>query len=346
MTKQAFPHFRTVEQLKAGVYTWQIVSPILIILGTIGNALSIIILLRPRFRKWSSTVYLVGLSVADLAVLYIGLLRQWVKYSFGKDIRSVSTVLCKTHWWLLYTTTDVSVWILTAITVERLLGTACPYKSKVMCTPTRAKVVIAVISICALTINSHLIYGVGHDYNAVGNGTDDLYCVPLTDSYKHFFYKIWTWVDLCKFSLVPFLVLSTGNICILVRLVSINRKLKSHNSSSTSLATSMTSSTTSSMSGLLIGLNCVFIVCTLPVCVYLIGETYWIPQDIPISVRRMDHWWAFVNMLMYISNSSNFILYCITGSRFRNEVKKLFKYSFGSQEISRVNNGRSLSGPV
>jgi hypothetical protein len=34
--------------------------------------------------------------------------------------------------------------------------------------------------------------------------------------------------------------------------------------------------------------------------------------------------WAFVNLFMYVNHSINFVLYCLTGSKFRTELATLF----------------------
>jgi len=322
-----YPHFRTDAQLRAGVIIWQIMCPVLLILGTFGNVLSIIVLARPRFRRWASTVYLIGLSIADLCVLYIGLLRQWFRYTFNNDVRELSSTLCKVHWWLMYCAADSSVWILVAITLERLVSTLCPYRSKQLCSRRVSTITVAVIVPTAMIVNSHLMYGFDRFEIKSGNTTILVPCAPATESYDIFFEKVWNWLDLCKFSLIPFIILSVGNACILYKLIQSRRKVKSQVLPATSEGSStQRKNTTSNMSVLLVALNFMFILSTLPVAIYFLGDPYWIPEDIPRHVKLQDPWWAFVNLLYYINNSSNFILYCLTGSRFRESVKSLFLF--------------------
>ena len=54
------------------------VPPVLIVLGSLGNIFSFIILRRRAMVKVSSYHYLASLAVADSLVLYIGLLRLWL----------------------------------------------------------------------------------------------------------------------------------------------------------------------------------------------------------------------------------------------------------------------------
>ena len=63
-----------------------IVPPIIILMGTIGNLLTLIIMITDRnMRSMSTYFYLAVLAVADTVVLYLGLLTQWVSYNWQLD---------------------------------------------------------------------------------------------------------------------------------------------------------------------------------------------------------------------------------------------------------------------
>ena len=316
-----YSHFRSQTQLRTGILIWQIVSPILLVFGTIGNILSVIVLTRRTMKQFVSSTYLLGLSVADLMVLYIGLLRQWIRYLVGFDIRTSANWICKVHSFVQYAVLDFSVWLLTMFTVERLIPTFKPFSNRIICTQKRARMIIAMIGIVVAVINSHILYGMERKPAGTGNKTQDYSCGP-SDVYANFFFFVWNYIDLCKFSLMPFLILSLSNICIIYKVVSNNRKMKCQVAPSTSKSTHRKAS---SMSRLLLALNIEFIFCTAPVCVYLISEPYWIPRDVPRNVQLEDPWWAVVNILMYTNNAVNFILYCLSGSTFRQELKRVLK---------------------
>ena len=340
----SYPHFRSDWELRLGVTLWQVVSPILLVFGTIGNCLSIIILSKKRFRNWSATHYLIALAGADIAFHYIGLLRQWVKYTWDEDIRFVSNAACKIHWWLMYSSADMPVWILVTITIERLISTIVPHKSKRICTAKVARIVLIILPTMILLINCHLLYGFGRLEVDMDNGTKIIPCAPLTAEYETFFTDIWTWIDLCKFSLVPFAVLSVGNFCIIWSLFISGRRSKTQIAPTQASSAPKGNNKTSTMSVLLVCLNVVFIICTAPVCVYFIGEPYWIPKDVPRSVQLQDPWWAFVNILMYTNSTINFILYCLSGSKFRGELKKMFLRR-KTENISRASAIHDVSAP-
>lgn len=321
-----YKHFRTDRELRAGVLMWQVFPPILIVFGTFGNVLTVVVFSKPKFNKSASTTFLLALAVADLAVLYIGLMRQWIKFAFDVDVRHLTGITCKVHWWLMFVSTDCSVWTLTAITTDRLISTLCPLKSKFMCSKKTAKIAVAFIIICAFFTDSHLLFGFDRLEIKNGNTTVIIPCGPVNDKYEFFFDNYWPWIDLCKFSLIPFVVLATGNAFIISRVVSSRRRVKRAVAPAETNSASPSTQKNNSLSTLLLTLNTVFIICTLPICVYFGGQPYWIPLDIPRQIQQKDPWWAFVNILLYLNNSVNFVLYCLTGSRFRSYVKSLFKF--------------------
>jgi hypothetical protein len=250
-------------------------------------------------------VYLRGLAAADLAVLHVGLLLDWINFVSDIDIKLIHPFFCKTSLWLIYACADTSVWLLMAVTFERVMHTLYPMKSKSVCTKLCAKFVLLFIIIGALAINSHLLFGFGTlEIETVDNKTMEIPCAPLSKEYEYFFSKVWIWIGMCKFSLIPFVVLTIGNVCILYTLVKSKRKI--YPLSSTIQSSSLPYQRTYSI--LLVALNIVFITCTLPVAVYFIGEPYWIPKDLPMKIKHQDPWWCFVNMLMYTNSCMNFAL--------------------------------------
>lgn len=70
------------------------IYPILLAIGTIGNLLSLVVLIQ--MRQHSVYRYLTFMSIADTIVLYIGLLRELL-LSSNLQIHIQGTFLCKLH---------------------------------------------------------------------------------------------------------------------------------------------------------------------------------------------------------------------------------------------------------
>lgn len=76
---------------------------------------------------------------------------------------------------------------------------------------------------------------------------------------------------------------------------------------------------------MLITVSVVFILCSTPMSAYIIGQPFWeksAETNQEYAVIRL--WWTIVNMLAYLNNSLNFVLYFLSGSKFRQQVKMFF----------------------
>ncbi|OWF54091.1 Orexin receptor type 2 [Mizuhopecten yessoensis] len=311
----------------AASYLAKGVPPFMIVFGTFGNILSIFILTRKNIRQSTCTVYLVVLACSDLVVLYTGLLRTWISATFQNDIRTHTSGLCKVHTWLVYVSLDFSAWILVAVTAERVALVWFPHKAKAKCTKKSAAFVITPIFVCLMLINSHILYGMDRVVKVDGNSTSIL-CDFVTENYRYFFDELWPWVDLTIFCGLPFCFLVAGNVLIITKVFAsqraARRQVVPHDPNSRAQRSQM-----SSMSIMLICLNCVFMLCTTPVSIYLIGYIHWYRGASESIKATLSLFWTLVNVLMYANNTFNFLLYCMSGSRFRAEVKLVFSNVFG-----------------
>ena len=328
---------------KAAAIIWKVVSPILIIFGTVGNSLCIYVLTRRSIRSSTTALYLTALAFSDLAVLYSGLLRQWLVYLFDVDVRQLNEVGCKLNIWLVYCSLDFSAWILLVVTLERVISAWLPHNYRSVCTKKSALSLILAIGVFMLALNSHLLYGmVFKDItDEFGNFVSEAKCVEINASYYSFFNKSWPWVDLCVFCVIPFTVIVIGNSLILLKVVKSHKKANSAIVPNVKVNSKHRSHSSghgkhSSMTTMLFTLNIVFLLCTSPVSIYNIGYSYWVTNASPEKVATLDLWWAIVNMLQYTNNSINFLLYCLSGSKFRNEVINLFCRKLKARNASSV----------
>lgn len=313
-------NFWIYSEYNAAIYLWKIVPPILLLLGTVGNVLSILVLRRPTIRKSVCSMYLVMLAIIDLLVLYTGILRQWILNTFDFDIRATSSAACKIHIWILYSSMDYSAWILIAVTIERVLLLWFPNKMPCVCTKKVAMLVLISIASFLLLVNSHILYGY-----ELSTGKTANHCHYVSKSYLQFWISSWPSIDLVIFCIIPGSFLVVGNILIFVKVLisrrAINRQVSTYSTSSQQRRDSKFSS----MTAMLIAVNCVFLVCNIPSRAFMIENTSWSFDTCGHNYAKMSLLWCIFNLLMYVNNSVNFLLYIISGSRFRNEIKEIFK---------------------
>ena len=338
-------------EYRHAVRIWKTIPPIFLVLGTLGNLLTIVVLMRSKSRLSSTALYLSALAVSDLLVLWLGLLRQWLIYMFDIDVRHLSEAGCKIHIFLVYFATQCSSWLLVAVTSERFIGVLLPHKVKQGCTTRTAVVTISIIVGCLILLNAHWFYGMGETEVVFSNVTYVFKCDSIYEHYYEFLGFKWLWIDLCVFSLVPFTILLIGNVSIIVRVLASKHKTRIQIAPSNGGTGAVRrSDKTAQLTAMLVLLNIVFFVCTLPMAIYLIGEPKWISKlksYHEFAVLRL--WWSVVNSFMYLNNAINFILYFLSGSRFRQEVKSLVfggraRPIFGAGSATRVGPGTTRTG--
>ena len=333
-------------EYRHAVRIWQIVSPLLLLVGTVGNILTIIVLSKRRSRYNSTAVYLCALAISDIVVLNTGLLRQWMLYTFDFDLRGLTSVMCKIHLFLVYWSTQCSSWFLVAMTCERFMGVWLPHKVKQGCTRRAALFVIFAIAGSLMMLNIHWLYGFGNLTLTINhNETEVSECVVVAgDAYRWYFTYTWNWIDLCMFCLIPFLVLLFGHISILLKVFWSRQKTRKQQPVMNQSITSATTKKeiTSQLTVMFVLLNVVFFVSTAPISAYLSSEPFWMDSiETEYDNALNNLWWASVNILMYLNNAVNFVLYFLSGSRFRAEVRTLIcggsgRSVYGRGQTTRV----------
>ena len=322
-----YDDYTTYPEYQAGVLIWKVVPPILILLGTIGNILSIVVLTRKSIKTSTTALYFTFLAASDLCVLYTGLLRHWIRYVFEYDLRQLSEAVCKIHIWLVYSSLDFSAWIIIAFTLERVISVWCPISAKTKCSRKYATALLITILLFLLALNSHMLYGKINKDTLDEQTYGFEYCVAINDNYYDFFYQVWPWIDLCMFCLIPISVIIVGNCCILFRIFRSHRKTRARSESTVSMnqRTSLQHRRAkhSSMTAMLFTLNIVFLFTTSPISIYNIGYPHWVISGSNQDYANLELWWAIVTMLQYTNNSINFLLYCLSGTRFRKEVRRI-----------------------
>ncbi|XP_052799061.1 uncharacterized protein LOC128230657 [Mya arenaria] len=84
--------------------------------------------------------------------------------------------------------------------------------------------------------------------------------------------------------------------------------------------------------------NTVFLLCETPVAVFMFGRSLWIDQKVGMTTAQ-EIIWAVCNQLYYINHAINFMMYFLTGSRYRKHVFDLLNCKC-SAEISDTSNSK------
>ena len=197
-TRQNDPQsFETIELIVNGI-----IPIILIVLGTSGNMLCTVILLKKQHRQLSTNIYIIFLCMVDTLSLY-----QWnlsyIVYTLrgGKQkITDQSLFLCKWGEFLSFYTLHTSAMFLTLASLDRacLLWSGW-YKRKIA--RTRVALVICILVLLFLFALNGFLFGLGVDLTIYDNSTNHQSTIVIcyysfNDQLNQFFANEYSWVSI------------------------------------------------------------------------------------------------------------------------------------------------------
>ena len=172
------------------------VSVVLLILGLIGNTLSLIIFLGKHMKKNSTFIYLAFLSVVDLFVLSFGLGDIIMISYFKFVVRNHSFLVCRVHTFLTYASTHLSSFILASVSIDRAIATNLINFAKKYCKTEMANKIILLNCVVVIAINFHSLLFLGYEvpvspspviYSNNTSNDDMLNSVNGNNSYNNMF---------------------------------------------------------------------------------------------------------------------------------------------------------------
>lgn len=133
----------------------KIFSPAVLLLGIIGNIISIVIFNQKSMRKHTTFRYLTLLSLVDICALYTGFSHIFFSVYFDIDIRLISETSCKIQSFLVYFFTHFSSILLTTMSIDRTISISVKLKS--YSTPQTALKIFFLIGITIFVIDCHFL---------------------------------------------------------------------------------------------------------------------------------------------------------------------------------------------
>ncbi len=282
----------------------------------LGNTLSLIVWTRPSLRRGSSSSLLLAcLAVADTLVLLNQPLIDWLhKGPYGHSLRDHSNVLCKISAYLLFVTSGLSAYTLVVLGVFRAIGISQPHKYKSLCTRKNTAITMTCVYTIVLLMYLHRLFqyklldwrgvGIWRCNIVIKNQLWDLKVVPNIES--------------TLMAYMPLTLIFMINFFIVFKLI--ERKIRTlHGTSATT--DSDAGPGTSKIVYTLIAVSVVFIITQTPLAVFLAWrQTVDWPKAGPKLLALTQLYWSVASNLAIMNNACNFLLYCLTGSRFRQEL--------------------------
>lgn len=299
------------------------IPPIMMLVGTIGNILSFGVF-RMNTGKVSTYTYLSALAIMDLLVLYIGLMRLWIAQLTNIDIKDQANWICKVVVFLGYVSSDSSVWLIVAVTVERFVAVCYPLQASNLCRMRKARYIVCVPILALCVVNSHFLWTV-ELHQIASNNSNSSYICDAAPPFTALVNDIWTWVDAGIYSFVPFVILSVlnGNIIKNVYIAKNERKhlltTDGNGRSASRRIAKQNSEVSRKLTMMLLLVSCTFLLTTLPMNIILIMTKSWNDQS---KQQQASFYLAktISELLMYLNHTINVFLYCTTGKKFRRQI--------------------------
>lgn len=322
-----FAHFNDFVECQLNLWLWRTVPIVQLVFGTLGNGLNILILLRKRLQKYSSTVYLIFLAGADLCTLWTWTFSNIIFQGFGRDIRASSQFSCKIILFVTCTAGGYSMWLIVLLSIERMVLVRFPVFSK--SNITRRSALITALACLGLIASplSYVLFKYELKYNAMNsdNATAQKIICDSPSTEKHFRIILWLF-----FNLVPIALLLIGNGVIIVTIVVQRRRYCTVNPVERAHKYNIYRKTKSSTRMVLL-ISAFFISTIFP---YTFFEAFKTPSVNKQTLARKILMESIFLFVIYCNYTFNFILYCVSGTVFRDELQTFVRETI--QKISTI----------
>ena len=213
-------YFDYYEQDAADAITIYI-YPIILFIGTIGNIFSLIIMYRLSHKVLSTCIYLSVLAIVDLLVLYTRCGNDWLLKVSHVDLSHTlmisSDSVCKVYPFFFNFLFHTSKWLLVCTATEGMISTCYPERMYTMCTISRAKVIIMLLTVILICINIHYFWSFDLIlFKEYGNAWFCTFAKHGHQQSEEFQEIIWPLMDLSIAQVIPIFTL-TIYTCIMIR---------------------------------------------------------------------------------------------------------------------------------
>ena len=315
----------------------------LLIVGTIGNCLSFAIMSKKSMRSNSVSFYTAYLAVFDLIYLWACISSYVLDAYTSWDMKQL---LGGSLWLVIvYADSYCCVYTLVAMSIDRFIAVYYPLKAASWCTLKRARINIIVIITCALLLSTHFFLVTESETTAFGL----LPTKALVDGVIYFFYNVQSVMDLLLYYGIPLCFIAVLNILIVVRIrqSTKERNLRKavgglHSShphqSEVKDGGGMTGSRLNKIANTVkridirMSIICVLVslaygILVTPAGVFQLIYIVFMYQDVNTSdeVKTVIATGIMVsNAGVAVNSCINFFLYCMSGQKFRDELKTFF----------------------
>ena len=296
--------------------------PILVPIGLVGNTLSFLVMIKPNNRKMSTCIYMAAISINDNVMMLLAL-RNWLATEL--KVYKRHPIECKVTSFLVLLVLQNSTFQILAMTVDMYIAIKWPDRASTNSTPKRAKITVVVVFICVVIYNvphllaSRLIGVQCIGYRAGGTIT-----------------KVYSWFSFVLNGIIPFNLLIYMN-CAIVKTIRQSRKMFSNNvpiprtknhvdgqaqftNAGLAMRQSAMKKAENQLTIMLLLVTTLFLLLLIPTYVRFVYLTF-VKPDTPYKYALSTFLFHVTHKLYNTNSGINFVLYCISGQKFRKDLK-------------------------
>ena len=292
-------------------------NPVIMVVGFICNILSCVTVSSRHCKKSSFTVLIAALAMSDSLALLVNGLQTWpLVNEFIRSIINTVQFWCKFLQFLTFFPANISTYLVTAMTIERFVCTYFPVKARLGFGPKTGYLIVGIIIAINLCLYGHLLYGF-----TLKTTQGVTVCTFLDSQYSTFYRNVVvSYLGFGAFFVLPFLVIVFCNTAIIVKAFRLGP-----NPDMSVIGQHRREQRIQILRTVLVVSVC-FLILVSPFTLYMALRQFSFEADghvLPPQEDNTDAVLVYVfGQLLFLNYSLNFFLYVMTGSKFRNDLKK------------------------
>lgn len=304
---------------------------VLMPLGLLGNFLVMFVLWSIESKMSTTYMFLLNLTTTDFMYCMFQLSRS-APFFEDTDLIHKSTTWCQLWYYCVRSLKFISVWTLVGVTTERVLMVYWPLKIKMLVTRKRTLIAIIVIDIFGFLTSIYILWVYrNHPTHTIESLDEDMSnsCSGNPSPQNTIIYMLATHFrsreELCLLFAIPCILIFFSNTAIIYKLhqKKIQRSRLSRYNMNISIRDYAKSQSTSV---LLVTVSFIYLLLTGP---YYISLFIWQTDPFVVSIDKVRDAIACLELsiciiLMHFQVTINFVLYCMSGTLFRSQMKLSF----------------------
>ena len=301
--------------------------PILVPIGLVGNTLSFLVMIQPQNRKMSTCIYMAAISVIDNLMMCLAL-HYWLVTVV--KIHALQLWECKTISYLTNSSLQSSTYQVLSMTIDKYVAIKWPHRAAVYSTPNRSRVISTGVIVCCLS------YNVPHLFAASVIGGQCLsYSVGGTIT------RVYSWITFVINGIIPFSMLIYMNSVIVQTVRNSHKLFRSTVTTITGTENGQNKETRqeamkraeNQLTVMLLFVTMLFLILLFPTYIRFIYLNF-VKRDTPSKYASSMLFFQITFKLYTTNNSINFVLYCISGKKFRNDLNEMLCCILNSRSSS------------